>query len=409
VKPARWRTSRWTDALLGCTRDSWQGAEDSSASHTTRAACSHSHGWKRATVNADGVGALQGGLRPGAWFCRRVWVTERNLLPLRRAGRGAATLWGVLAVLERGASCHPRTGQYAQKCTGHTCKGHTHVGHRACERKAAGVVCPLPLQTPSASSRSLSLSRTHSHQRTSVRVGERRANVPWADATSVPPTRASALTKLRDGPKLDLLVVGGGATGCGVALDAATRGLRVGLVEQADFAAGTSSRSTKLVHGGVRYLEKAVFQVCGERERGWRERERERESANERERDAPALHWPHTHPPLTSLTHSPALILHSVFGCQARVSTLPQSARDEERGEEERLQSTFTLTGPPPVQADINQLKLVFEALHERKTLLQNATHLSGLLPTLTPCYQLWEVPPLSPTRFQPTPTSGMT
>ncbi|ERN10473.1 glycerol-3-phosphate dehydrogenase SDP6, mitochondrial [Amborella trichopoda] len=60
---------------------------------------------------------------------------------------------------------------------------------------------------------------------------------------------------------LDVLVVGGGATGCGVALDAATRGLRVGLVEREDFASGTSSRSTKLVHGGVRYLEKAVFSL----------------------------------------------------------------------------------------------------------------------------------------------------
>lgn len=50
---------------------------------------------------------------------------------------------------------------------------------------------------------------------------------------------------------LDLLVVGGGATGCGVALDAATRGLRVGLVEREDFSSGTSSRSTKLFHGGM--------------------------------------------------------------------------------------------------------------------------------------------------------------
>jgi ribulose 1,5-bisphosphate synthetase/thiazole synthase len=49
---------------------------------------------------------------------------------------------------------------------------------------------------------------------------------------------------------LDMLVIGGGATGCGVALDAATRGLRVGLVERDDFASGTSSRSTKLVHRG---------------------------------------------------------------------------------------------------------------------------------------------------------------
>jgi len=59
----------------------------------------------------------------------------------------------------------------------------------------------------------------------------------------------------------DLLVIGGGATGTGVALDAATRGLKVALVERDDFAAGTSSKSTKLVHGGVRYLEKAVFEL----------------------------------------------------------------------------------------------------------------------------------------------------
>ncbi|MDX1386003.1 MAG: FAD-dependent oxidoreductase [bacterium] len=56
----------------------------------------------------------------------------------------------------------------------------------------------------------------------------------------------------------DLVVVGGGATGSGIALDAATRGLKVALVERDDFAAGTSSRSTKLIHGGVRYLEQAV-------------------------------------------------------------------------------------------------------------------------------------------------------
>lgn len=58
--------------------------------------------------------------------------------------------------------------------------------------------------------------------------------------------------------RFDLLVIGGGATGSGVALDAASRGLRVALVERDDFAAGTSSRSTKLIHGGVRYLENAV-------------------------------------------------------------------------------------------------------------------------------------------------------
>ena len=59
----------------------------------------------------------------------------------------------------------------------------------------------------------------------------------------------------------DLLVIGGGATGTGITLDAATRGLKVAMVERDDFASGTSSKSTKLVHGGVRYLEKAVWEL----------------------------------------------------------------------------------------------------------------------------------------------------
>ena len=70
--------------------------------------------------------------------------------------------------------------------------------------------------------------------------------------------RQQHLQQLKDGNTFDLLVIGGGATGCGVALDAATRGLKVALVEKNDFSEGTSSRSTKLVHGGVRYLEMAV-------------------------------------------------------------------------------------------------------------------------------------------------------
>jgi glycerol-3-phosphate dehydrogenase len=66
--------------------------------------------------------------------------------------------------------------------------------------------------------------------------------------------RAQALTALSDN-EFDLVVVGGGITGAGVALDAATRGFSVALIERADFAAGTSSRSSKLVHGGLRYLQ----------------------------------------------------------------------------------------------------------------------------------------------------------
>lgn len=70
--------------------------------------------------------------------------------------------------------------------------------------------------------------------------------------------RQERLAALQSGGIFDLLVIGGGATGCGIAVDAASRGLKVALVERNDFAEGTSSRSTKLLHGGVRYLEAAV-------------------------------------------------------------------------------------------------------------------------------------------------------
>ncbi len=59
----------------------------------------------------------------------------------------------------------------------------------------------------------------------------------------------------------DLLIVGGGASGCGAAVEAARRGLSVCLLERGDYGGQTSSRSTKLVHGGVRYLEKAFFEA----------------------------------------------------------------------------------------------------------------------------------------------------
>src|SRR5438270_8843943 len=62
----------------------------------------------------------------------------------------------------------------------------------------------------------------------------------------------------------DLLVLGGGITGAGVALDAALRGLRVALVDNGDFASGTSSVSSKLVHGGLRYLEHGEFRLVYE-------------------------------------------------------------------------------------------------------------------------------------------------
>jgi glycerol-3-phosphate dehydrogenase len=73
-----------------------------------------------------------------------------------------------------------------------------------------------------------------------------------------------------DGPRWDVLVVGGGATGLGVAIDSASRGYRTLLLEAGDFANGTSSRSTKLVHGGVRYLQQGNISLVLEalRERG---------------------------------------------------------------------------------------------------------------------------------------------
>jgi glycerol-3-phosphate dehydrogenase len=78
-----------------------------------------------------------------------------------------------------------------------------------------------------------------------------------------PTQRANAWERL-DSEEFDVLVVGGGVTGAGAALDAATRGLRVALVEARDYASGTSSRSSKLFHGGLRYLEQMNFGLVRE-------------------------------------------------------------------------------------------------------------------------------------------------
>ncbi len=78
-----------------------------------------------------------------------------------------------------------------------------------------------------------------------------------------PAERADAIRALKE-TELDILVVGGGIVGTGSAVDAVTRGLSVGLVEARDFASGTSSRSSKLVHGGIRYLEQLDFRLVRE-------------------------------------------------------------------------------------------------------------------------------------------------
>ncbi|KAJ5112973.1 FAD dependent oxidoreductase-domain-containing protein [Penicillium angulare] len=112
-------------------------------------------------------------------------------------------------------------------------------------------------------------------------ISYRPRNIPGLEAPAVPPpgyhegklvppnfpTIKSRLQQIQDlkrsqsEEEYDLLVIGAGATGSGIALDAATRGLKVAVVERDDFSAGTSSKSTKLVHGGVRYLEKAVWEL----------------------------------------------------------------------------------------------------------------------------------------------------
>ncbi|RAK70850.1 glycerol-3-phosphate dehydrogenase GUT2 [Aspergillus fijiensis CBS 313.89] len=115
-------------------------------------------------------------------------------------------------------------------------------------------------------------------------ISYRPRNIPGSEAPAVPPpgyhegrlvppsfprikSRLEQIEDLKRSAKgdaseeYDLLVIGGGATGSGIALDAATRGLKVAIVERDDFSSGTSSKSTKLVHGGVRYLEKAVWEL----------------------------------------------------------------------------------------------------------------------------------------------------
>jgi glycerol-3-phosphate dehydrogenase len=83
--------------------------------------------------------------------------------------------------------------------------------------------------------------------------------------------RKTSLKEIEETGKWDMIVIGGGATGLGVAVDAASRGFKTLLLEQADFAKGTSSRSTKLVHGGVRYLAQGNIRLVREalRERGY--------------------------------------------------------------------------------------------------------------------------------------------
>ncbi|XP_053326450.1 glycerol-3-phosphate dehydrogenase, mitochondrial isoform X2 [Spea bombifrons] len=140
---------------------------------------------------------------------------------------------------------------------------------------------------------------------------KRKANITYVEAAEPVkhatqnelPSREAQLLTLENTKEFDVLVIGGGATGCGCALDAVTRGLKTALVEKDDFSSGTSSRSTKLIHGGVRYLQKAIMKL------------------------------------------------------------------------------------------DIEQYRMVKEALHERANLLEIAPHLSAPLPIMLPVYRWWQLP----------------
>ncbi|KDN46609.1 DAO-domain-containing protein [Tilletiaria anomala UBC 951] len=156
---------------------------------------------------------------------------------------------------------------------------------------------PHPLWVPPTREQMLAALRassTASLRPTSKKVAQEQAFLllPAAEAASsspspsagVPPAseHKDALRGQLDGDPndqgFDLLIVGGGATGTGVAVDAATRGLSVALVERDDFGAGTSSKSTKLVHGGVRYLQKAIFELDYEQYKMVREALHERKT-----------------------------------------------------------------------------------------------------------------------------------
>ncbi|KAF7659140.1 hypothetical protein LDENG_00002810 [Lucifuga dentata] len=100
--------------------------------------------------------------------------------------------------------------------------------------------------------------KQHGLRRLAHVAAEAELKLPFPDEF---PTRQAQLRTLKDTEEYDVLIVGGGATGAGCALDAVTRNLKTALVERSDFASGTSSRSTKLIHGGVRYLQKAIMQL----------------------------------------------------------------------------------------------------------------------------------------------------
>jgi glycerol-3-phosphate dehydrogenase len=156
--------------------------------------------------------------------------------------------------------------------------------------------------------------------------------------------RAADLTALADGEPLDIVVIGGGITGVGIALDAASRGLRVALVEKHDLAFGTSRWSSKLVHGGLRYLATGNVGIA-------------RRSAIERgilmTRNAPHLvrAMPQLVPLLPSLSHTKRALVRAGFlagdGLRALAGT-PSSVLPRSR----RISAGRTVEMAPTVRRD---------------------------------------------------------
>src|SRR2546422_216643 len=148
-----------------------------------------------------------------------------------------------------------------------------------------------------------------------------------------PEAREAMLARL-PAERLDLLVVGGGITGAGIARDAALRGLAVALVERNDFAAGTSSRSSKLIHGGVRYLEQGDVALV-------------RESADERQ--VLRRLAPHLTAPLLMVMPTYGRTMHTKLAVGLwtfeKIATVPADERHAMWTREETLRNEPALDG----------------------------------------------------------------
>jgi glycerol-3-phosphate dehydrogenase len=150
--------------------------------------------------------------------------------------------------------------------------------------------------------------------------------------------RDAALARLRS-ESFDVLVIGGGITGCGIALDAASRGLKVGLIERNDFSSGTSSKSSKLIHGGLRYLRQLQFKVTLEASR---EKARLKKMAPHLVEDLPFLlpHWTRAARPMIAsglwiydaAAGFPKGLIHKHLGRRETLETLPGLQEDGLRG-----------------------------------------------------------------------------